>query len=438
MRREVNMHEIIGVMGLVVVIVLCLTGIELSYAMFIIGFLGFSSIVSFGAGLNLLARDIFDVFGSYGFTVVPLFLLMGQIAFNAGIAKSLYHASYRFIGHIPGGLAMATAAGAAAFGTVTGSAVATAATFGSVAYPEMERYHYSKKLSTGIIAVGGTLGALIPPSSCLIIYGIITETSIGKLFLASVVPGVIITVLIIFIIYGWCRIDPSLGPKGERSTWKERWKSLKPVLSVMVIFIIVTGGMSKGFFTPTEAGSVGTFAVLLLAMAKKDINFAGFVSALKDSVRTACMVLLLLAGSTTFGHFLVVTKIPLMLADWIGTWHLPPFVIMSIILIIYEIGGSFIEDLAFMILATPILFPIVIKLGYDPVWFGVLLQIFMMIGIIIPPMAMNVFVVRNITKVPFGVIYSGVYPFLIALVGCGVLLFVFPEIITFLPNLLFQ
>jgi tripartite ATP-independent transporter DctM subunit len=425
----------IGILGLAFVLVLFLTGIELGFAMAIVGFLGFSYIVSFKAGLNLLAKDVFDVFANYGFTVIPLFVLMGQIAFNAGIAKRLYDTSYKFIGHIPGGLAMATVGGAAAFGTVTGSAIATAATFGSVAYPEMDRYHYSKKLSTGIISVSGTLGSLIPPSVTLIVFGMITETSIGKLFLAATVPGVIVSLLFVFIIYGWCRIDPLLGPKGEKSSWKERWVSLKEVIWVILIFIIVTGGMSWGFFTPTEAGSAGTFAVLLLSVVKRDINFGGFIKSVAESLRTACMVLVLIAGSTILGHFLVVTKIPILAADWIGKLPLPPFLIMIFILLIYEIGGSFVDDLAFMVLATPIFFPIVLKLGYDPIWFGVILHIFVMIGVVIPPVAVNVFVVKNITKVPFGVIYSGVYPFLIGMILCAALLFIFPQLITFLPSL---
>ncbi len=430
------MNEVmIGILGLVVVMALFLTGIELGFAMAIVGFLGFSYIVSFKAGLNLLAKDIFDVFASYGFTVIPLFVLMGQIAFNAGIAKRLYDTGYRFIGHIPGGLAMATVAGAAAFGTVTGSATATAATFGSVAYPEMERYRYSKKLSTGVIAAGGTLGSLIPPSVTLIVFGMITETSIGKLFLASTIPGLIVSFMFILIIYGWCKINPSIGPKGERSTWKERWVSLKEVIWVILIFLIVTGGMSWGFFTPTEAGSAGTFAVLLLSIVKRDINFKGFIKSVAESLRTACMVLMLIAGSTILGHFLVVTKIPILAADWVGQLPLPPFMIMILILLIYELGGSFIDDLAFLILATPIFYPVVLKLGYDAIWFGVILHIFAMIGIIIPPVAINVFVVKNLTRVPFGVIYSGVYPFLIGLIFCAALLFIFPQLMLFLPSL---
>ncbi|OGP60627.1 MAG: C4-dicarboxylate ABC transporter permease, partial [Deltaproteobacteria bacterium RBG_13_52_11b] len=415
-----------------------LTGIELGFAMALVGFLGFSYIISLKAGLNLLAKDIFDVFASYGFTVIPLFILMGQIAFNAGIARRLYNTSYKFIGHIPGGLAMATVAGAAAFGAITGSSPATAATFASVAVPEMDRYGYQKKLSTGIVATVGTLGSLIPPSVTLIVFGIITEQSIGRLFLAAVIPGLIISLFLISIVYGWCRMDPSLGPKGEKSTWKERIVSLLDVLWVLVIFLVVIGGLTWGFFTPTEAGSVGAFSVLLLSAVKKDIGLKGFVKSVAESLRTACMTLVLIAGSTVFGHFLVVTKIPILAADWITGLALPGYIVMIMVLLIYEIGGSFIDDLAFMVLATPIFFPVVIKLGYDPIWFGVILHIFVMIGVLIPPVALNVFVVKNITKVPFGVIYSGVFPFLVSFGVCAVLLFLFPQIATILPSLLMK
>jgi tripartite ATP-independent transporter DctM subunit len=262
----------------------------------------------------------------------------------------------------------------------------------------------------------------------------ITEQSIGKLFLAATIPGLIISALFMCIIYGMCKINPSLGPKAERSTWRERWVSLKEVIWVLLIFVIVTGGMSKGLFTPTEAGSVGTFAVLLLSIGKRNINFQGFVKSVSESLRTACMVLMLIAGSTIFGHFLAVTKIPMIAADWTMQLPFPPYLIMFLVLIIYEIGGSFIDDLAFMVLATPIFYPVILKLGYDPIWFGVILHIFVMIGVVIPPVAINVFVVKNITKEPFSVIYKGVYPFIIGMIICAVLLFLFPQICLYLPN----
>jgi C4-dicarboxylate transporter, DctM subunit len=428
----------IGILGMALVLVAFLTGIELAFAMAVVGFIGFGYIVSFKAALNLLAKDIFDVFASYGFTVIPLFILMGQIAFNAGIAKRLYSAAYKFIGHIPGGLAMATVAGATAFKALCGSSTATAATFASVAVPEMSRYGYSEKLSTGTVATVGTLGILIPPSVTLIVFGIITEQSIGRLFLAGLVPGLIIALLFILVIYGWCKIDPSLGPKGERSSWRERVASLPEVLWVAVIFALVVGGLIKGFFTPTEAGSIGTFAVLLLSLLKRDLNFNGFVKSVAESLRTSCMIILLIAGSTILGHFLAVTRIPMIAADWVGNLPLHRHLIMVLIAGIYLLGGSFIDDLAFMVLATPIFYPVILKLGFDPIWFGVLIGITVMIGVVIPPVAINVFVVKNITKVPFGVIYSGVYPFLISLVLCALLLFLFPQLALLLPSVLMK
>jgi len=433
------MNEVaIGILGLGLLLASFLTGIELGFAMALVGFLGFSCLVSVKAALNLLAKDIFDVFSSYGFTVIPLFVLMGQIAFNAGIAKRLYGAAYKFIGHIPGGLAMATVAGATAFKALCGSSPATAATFASVAVPEMDRYGYSPKLSTGIVASVGTLGILIPPSVTLIVFGIITEQSIGRLFLAGLIPGLIIALLFILVIYGWCKLDPTLGPKGERSSWKERMASLPEVLWVVAIFLLVIGGLIKGFFTPTEAGSIGTFAVLLLSLLKKDLNFKGFVKSVAESLRTSCMVLFLIAGSTILGHFLAVTKIPMIAADWIVQLPFHGDLIMVLIALIYLLGGSFIDDLAFMVLATPIFYPVIIKLGFDPIWFGIMIGITVMIGVIIPPVAINVFVVKNITKVPFGVIYSGVYPFLISLILCALLLFLCPQVALFLPSLLMK
>jgi len=429
------MNEVtVGIIGLSLVLALFFTGIELGFAMALVGFLGFSYVVSVKAALNLLAKDVFDVFSSYGFTVIPLFILMGQIAFNAGIAKGLYNTAYKFVGHIPGGLAMATVGGATAFKAICGSSPATAATFASVAVPEMDRYGYSKKLSTGIVATVGTLGILMPPSVTLIVFGIITEQSIGKLFLAGLVPALIIAFFFALIIFGWCKINPSLGPRGEKSPWKDRFASLPEVLWVGIIFLLVIGGLMKGLFTPTEAGSVGAFAVLLLSLIKRDLPFKGFVKSVEESLRTACMVLMLIAGSTILGHFLAVTKIPMIAADWIIQVSLDRNLTMVMIILIYLLGGSFIDDLAFLILATPIFYPVIIKMGFDPIWFGMIIGITVMIGVVIPPVAINVFVVRNITKVPFGVIYKGVYPFLISLVVCAFLLFLFPQIALFLPS----
>ena len=425
----------IGLIGLGLLVVVFLTGMELGFVMVMLGFLGFAYLVSVKAALSMVSQDVLDVLASYAFTVVPCFVLMGQIAFNGGIAKHLYVSAYKFLGHIPGGLAMATVGGATAFGSITGSSTATTATFASVAIPEMDRYGYGKKLSSGIVAAAGTLGCLIPPSNPLIVYGIITEQSIGQLFIASVIPGLMISVFFMLIIYGWCKINPKLGPKGERSSWRERISSLREVAPVGVIFIVVMGGMMKGFFTPTEAGAVGAFTVALVAVVKRNINLKGIIKSMGESLVTTCMVILLILGSTIFGHFITVTKIPLFVGDWILSLPLHPSIVVVLIGLVYLVGGSFIDDLAFMILATPIFYPVIVRLGYDLIWFGIFLQIVVMIGIIIPPMAVSIFVVQNITQVSLGTIYSGVFPFLISFAFCVFLLILFPQIVLFLPSL---
>ncbi|MEO0247992.1 MAG: TRAP transporter large permease [candidate division WOR-3 bacterium] len=428
----------IGLIGLAALLALFMTGIELSFAMAVIGCVGSSIVRSFESGLDLLATDVFDMFSSYGLSVVPLFVLMGQIAFNAGIARRIYTCANKFLGHVPGGLAIATVAGASAFKAICGSAPATAATFASIAVPEMDKFGYNRKISTGIVASVGTLGVLIPPSVALIVFGIITEQSIGKLFLAGVIPGLIIAVFFVVIIYGWCRLNPAMGPKGGKSTWEERFRSLPEVLWVLLIFVLVVGGLMQGFFTPTEAGSVGTMGVLVLSVLKKDIGLRGFVQSLGESLRTACMVLVLVTCSAIFGHFLTVTKITMLASDWVASLPLNRYIILVIIVLIYQIGGSFIEDFAFLMLVTTIFYPAAIKLGFDPIWFGIIIMINLGLGCVIPPMALNVFIVKNITKEPLGVIYKGVYPFLISLFVTGALLFIFPQLATFLPNLLMK
>jgi tripartite ATP-independent transporter DctM subunit len=432
------MSEItIGLVGLGLLLLLFVIGIELALAMFVVGFVGFAYIVNVDAAYNLLAKDVFESLQSYSLTVVPLFVLMGQLAFNAGIAKKLYDTAHRFVGHIRGGLAIATVSGCTIFGAICGSAAATAATFASVSIPEMDRFGYSRRFSAGLVAIAGTLGIMIPPSVPMIIYGIITQQSIGKLFVAGILPGIIICLLFILLIVIRCRIDPQIAPEGERFGWPDRIRSLSGVIWPLLIFGLVMEGLLQGFFTPTEAGSVGTFAILLLSLAKKDLDRKAFIKSIGESLLIATMVLFLLAGSTVLGHFLAVTKIPMVASDWVVSLPFPPWMIILFICLIYLIGGSFIDDLAFMVLSTPIFYPAVVKLGYDPIWFGIMITLTVMIGIVLPPVAINVFVVKNVTKTSFRDIYHGGHPFLIGLVGCGVLLFIFPQIALFLPNLLY-
>jgi tripartite ATP-independent transporter DctM subunit len=430
--------ELISLLTIILLFVFFLIGLEVGFAMALAGFIGFAWIVNVPAALNLVAKDIYQVFSSYGFTVIPLFVLMGQVGASGGIARNLYDSGFKFIGHIPGGLAIGTVAAATAFKAICGSSPATAATFATVAVPEMDRYHYDKKLSCGTVATVGTLGVLVPPSVTLIIYGILTETSIGKLFLAGIIPGLIIAFSFAVTLYGWCKINPKLGPKGKKSTWKERFASLPPVLLVLAVFIVVVGGLMWGFFTPTEAGSIGTFAVLLLTLAKKDMDLKRFIKSVSDTLRIGCMVITLIAGATILGHFFAVTRTPYLAAELIGSLPLDRNLIMILIFAVYLIGGSFIEDLAFLILATPIFLPLVIKLGYDPVWFGVIVCVITMIGIILPPMAINVFVVSGVTKVPVNTIYKGIYPYIIGMYVCLFIFLFFPQISLWLPSLFFK
>ncbi len=426
----------ITILTLVLLFVLFLMGFEIGFSMGLAGFIGFAAIVNVDAALNLVAKDVYNALSSYGLTVIPLFVLMGQVGASGGIARNLYDSAYKFMGHIPGGLAVGTVAAATAFKAICGSSPATAATFASIAVPEMDRYGYDKRLSCGTVSTVGTLGVLIPPSVVLIIYGVLTETSIGRLFLAGIIPGLIIAAFFAFTLIGWCVYNPSLGPKGEKSTWKERFASLPPVILVLIVFFVVVGGLMQGYFTPTEAGSVGTAAVLILTLAKRDMNFKRFVQAVIETLRIGCMILFLVAGATILGHFFTVTRTPFMVAEWLGSLNIPGFWVIMIIMVVYLIGGSFIEDLAFLILATPIFLPVVLKLGYDPVWFGVIVSVITMIGIIIPPVAINVFVVSGVTRVPVSLIYKGVYPFIAGMTICLILFILFPQISLWLPNLL--
>ncbi|MCA1959496.1 MAG: TRAP transporter large permease [Desulfomonile sp.] len=424
----------IGFLVILLLFVFFLMGLEIGFSMALAGFIGFAWIVNVDAALNLVAKDVFSVLSSYGLTVIPMFVLMGQVGASGGVARNLYDCAYKFIGHIPGGLAVGTVAAATAFKAICGSSPATAATFATIAVPEMDRYGYDRRLSCGTVATVGTLGILIPPSVVLIIYGILTETSIGRLFLAGIIPGLMLAFSFATTLIVWCMINPSLGPKGERSTWKERFASLPPVALVGAIFLVVVGGLMWGFFTPTEAGSVGTLAVLILTAAKRDMNPKRFVQAVMETLRIGCMVLMLVAGATILGHFFAVTRTPYIVATWLESLAVDKHVIILIIIGVYLIGGSFIEDLAFLILATPIFLPVVLKLGYDPIWFGVMVSVITMIGVILPPMAINAFVVSGVVKVPVNTVYKGIYPYILGMVICMLILLFFPQISLWLPN----
>jgi C4-dicarboxylate transporter, DctM subunit len=429
---------IVALIMIAALFALFLLGMEIGFAMGLIGFVGFGLAVNFKAALDLVAIDFYTVFSSYGFTVIPLFTLMGLIGASAGVSTDLYRMTNKWLGHISGGLAIGTVAAATAFKAICGSNTATCATFSAIAVPEMDKYGYDKRLSCGTVATVGTLGNLIPPSVGLVIYGLITETSIGKLFMAGIIPGIICAMTFGLTLWGWCRLRPNLGPAAAKASWTDRFKSLYAVLGVLIIFVVVVGGLMVGFFSPTESASVGALAVYLLVLVKRDIDFKRLIAAVLDSVRLGCMILTLIAGASVLGHFFAVTRLPFLIGEWVGALPLPGSIIVILILIVYLIGGSIIEDAAFFILVTPIFFPTIIKLGYDPVWFGIVVCTTMMIGIILPPLAVCVFVVSGITKVPLNTVYKGIYPFLWGLAFCNLLFLYVPQIVLWLPNLVFK
>jgi len=433
------MNEIlIGAIGLCLMLLFFLTGIELAFAMALTGFVGFACLRSWPAAVDLLAKDFFDTFASYALVVIPLFVLMGQIAFNSGMAEQMYKTARKFTAHVPGGLALATVVGATAFKAISGSTLATAATFSSVAIPEMDKYGYDRKLSTGVVASVGTLGILLPPSGTLIILAMITDQSIGKLFLAGIIPGLLIALLFFVTILIWCRVSPRLAPPAIAVPWRERLKALPLIFWPLVVFVVTVGGLLAGFFTPTEAGSVGAAAVLVVALLKRDLNFKSFVKSVSESLRMGCMVLMLIAGSAVLGHFIVVSQIPNAVAEWTFNLPIPSHALMIVMVFIYLLGGSLMDDIAFMILATPIFFPVALSLGFDPLWFSIVIGVTMMIGVITPPVAVAAFIVRNITRESMGVVYKGVVPFLFSLSLCLLLLFIFPGLATYLPKLVIR
>jgi tripartite ATP-independent transporter DctM subunit len=307
----------------------------------------------------------------------------------------------------------------------------------AVTLPEMKKYHYHDSLATGVVAAGGSLGILIPPSVIFIIYGIMTEQSIGKLFMAGVIPGILLTMLFILAVVIWVNLQPELAPRGPRTTFREKMASLAGLIETLILFTLVMGGLFMGIFTPTEAGAIGAMGTLVIAVARRNISVKGLVGALVETTRISCMVLVIVAGATIFGHFLAVTRIPFDVANWVTGFNLPSAVIMALIIGVYLVGGCFIDALAFIMLTVPIFYPVIVSMGYDPLWFGVIIVLVTQIGVITPPVGVNVYVVSGVARtVPLEVIFKGVIPMLIALVAGVMLMIPFPQIALFLPGLM--
>ena len=424
----------IGGLGIAGFLLLLCLGMPIALSFATAGILGIIAVQGLGPGLNLLGQAFYTWTSSYVLCTIPLFVLMGQFAYHSGISGDLYTAAYRWIGRLPGGLALATNIACTGFAACTGSSVASAATMTVIAYPEMQKANYDPRLSAGCIAAGGTLGILIPPSTIFIVYGIITETSINELFIAGILPGLLISALFCGLIFFMCKRNPRLGPPGESFSWKEKLTSLKGVCWMLGLFILVIGGLYVGIFAPSEAGTIGAFGAFTIALAKRGLTRAGFLTTLKETVQFTSFALFVLIGAMIFSNFLTFSGLPEALTTWITGLRVSPVVILLMILALYIPLGAIMEPLDTILLTIPIVFPIIVKLGFDPVWFGVLIVILSELSLITPPVAMNLYVVQGITKIPLQVISRGIMPFLLVLIGGLIILIAFPEISLFLPR----
>jgi tripartite ATP-independent transporter DctM subunit len=430
---------ITGLAGVVLFLIVVFSGVPISFAMLFTGFWGLCFLRSPAAAFDIVAKDLFSTFSSYSLTVIPMFVYMGFIAFHSGIGKSLFNLSHKFVGHFRGGLAIASEAACALFGAVSGSSTAGVATIGTIAIPEMRKYNYDSSLATASIAAGASLGSLIPPSVLFIVYGIATEQSIGKLFLAGILPGILLMVLYMLTIIISCKFNPSLAPAGQRATRSEKIEAFRGgLIEVFIVFIISLGGLFLGWFTPTEAGAVGAVCLMVITLLEKKMDWNKTMLALLDSTKLSAMIFLLIAGATIFGRFFALTRIPFDLGMWVTGMNISSFAVLMVVLFIYLILGCFIDALALMLLTIPIFYPLVVTtLGYDPIWFGVIMLLVVNMGVITPPIGLNVFVVKGVAPdVPLETIFRGIWPFLIAIVVCIIILILFPQIATVLPDML--
>ena len=425
----------VGVLGIIALFALLALRMPIGIAMALVGGVGFATLANTSAALALLGSEPFDVTSFYPLIVIPFFVLMGNLATLSGMGRDLFAAVFAWVGHWRGGLATATIAACSGFAALSGSSVASAIAMGQVSLPEMRRYGYDPRLATGCIAAGGTLGILIPPSTGFVVYAILTEQSIGRLFLAGVIPGLLLTALFIMTIWLLTRWRPAYGPPGRRSTPEVRRRALGQATPMVAIVVITIGGMYLGVFTPSEAAAVGAFLTLLLALARRKLTRTGLVETVIDTMQTTALVFLILIGAKLFTPFLAITDIPASLAALLKDLEMPRLGVLAIILFVYVILGMFLEGFSMLVITLPIVFPIIKTLGYDPIWFGVIIVIVLEMGLISPPVGINVFVVKGIAKdVPMGQIFVGILPFWAAMIVCTIILIAYPEIALYLPN----
>ena len=428
----------LGILGTGLLFLLLLIGMPIAFALMLVGFLGVSCLTSVTAALPMIARTVYETSSQYAYTIIPLFIVMGVYAEISGLSRDLYNSFDKWLRRWPGGLGMATIAAIAGFSAVSGSSVAASATMGKVAYPEMRRFHYSPRLAAGIVAAGATVDFLIPPSLGFVIFGMLTEQSIGKLLISGVIPGLILSGAFMGILYGWVKWDPSLAPSSpEPVPWREKLAALKGTWETVTIFLLVMGGIYLGFFTANEAAGIGATLLFVLALGKRKLTWATLLSSLRESLRISVMVLFLVAGANVFSYFLALSTIPMKVSLWIGGLAVSKYVILTFIVMIYLLLGCFLDAISMMILTLPVIYPVILALGFDPVWFGVICVLMMGAGLITPPMGLTVFTVASIVNdAKVEEVFRGALPFLIAILFVTFLVTLFPSLALFLPGLM--
>lgn len=428
----------VGILGCVLLVILLFLGMPIAFVMMFVGFTGLWALSSLDAALPKLAETVWGVANNYPYTIIPLFILMGSFAGSGGITRELYNTFDKWARRLPGGLGIATIGACAAFGAVSGSSVAAAAAMGNVALPEMRRFGYDPKLGCGVIAAGGTLSFLIPPSLGFVVYGMLTEQSIGKLLISGILPGALMAGAFIACVVVLVAINPKLAPRStEKVTFRDKIIALKGVWEVLLVFCIVMGGIYLGFINPTEAGAIGATALFIIVIIKRKLTKENLFVALLEMARISIMVLFLVAGATLFSYFLALSTIPTAVSTWIAGLGVSKYIILVIIVAIYFLLGCFLDSVSMMVLTLPVIFPVVVAIGFDPIWFGVLLVLMMEAGLITPPVGLNIYTIAGIAKdVPMGTIFRGAMPFLLSVIATAIILTLFPQIATYLPSLM--
>jgi tripartite ATP-independent transporter DctM subunit len=429
---------VVGILGACLLFLFLLIGLPIAFSLMLVGFLGTAYLASINAALPMVARTVYESSSYYPYTIIPLFIVMGSYADITGISRDLYDTFDKWLGRLPGGLGMATIASIAGFSAISGSSVASSAAFGKVAYPEMRRFNYSPRLAAGTVAAGATIDFLIPPSLGFVIFGMLTEQSIGKLLISGIIPGLMLAGAFMIILYCWVKFNPDSAlsrPKG--ASRKEKIAALKGIWETVVIFLLVIGGIYTGLFTPTEAAGVGATLIFLMAIWKKKLTPRILLNSLLEALRVSVMVLFLVAGANVFSYFLALTTIPMKVSTWIIGLAVSRYVILTILVLIYLLLGCFLDAISMMILTLPVIFPVVLLLGFDPIWFGVICVLMMGAGLITPPLGLCVNTVASIARdAPLEEVFKGALPFLIAILFITFLVTLYPQLALFLPSMM--